>query len=107
MASEHTLVDIPSAATSFYADDQTPRIPALAVAVGPNVFIYRNLRPYFKFTLSPETVSEVEKSVWYATPRLLLLQIMWCLCPSSCLLLSVWHTLLDATGGNCMLALWA
>ncbi|DBA70591.1 TPA: Bardet-Biedl syndrome 1 protein [Trebouxia sp. C0005] len=64
MASEHTLVDIPSAATSFYADDQIPRIPALAVAVGPNVFIYRNLRPYFKFTLPPETVSDVEKTVW-------------------------------------------
>ncbi|DBA87232.1 TPA: Bardet-Biedl syndrome 1 protein [Trebouxia sp. C0004] len=64
MASEHTLVDIPSAATSFYADVQTPRIPALAVSVGPNVFIYRNLRPYFKFTLPPETVSDVEKTVW-------------------------------------------
>ena len=69
MASEHSLVNIPSAATSLYADDQTPRIPALAVAVGPNVFIYRNLRPYFKFTLPPETVSEVEKAVWYATPH--------------------------------------
>ena len=69
MASEHTLVDIPSAATSFYADDQTPRIPALAVAVGPRVFIYRNLRPYFKFTLPPETVSEVEKTVWCVEPQ--------------------------------------
>lgn len=89
MASEHMLVDIPSAATSFYADDQTPRIPALAVAVGPNVFIYRNLRPYFKFTLPPETVSDVEKTVWYATSNLPLLQAIWCLCQSSCHLLLV------------------
>ncbi|KAL3141002.1 Bardet-Biedl syndrome 1 protein, variant 2 [Trebouxia sp. C0010 RCD-2024] len=64
LASEHALLDIPCAITSFYADAQSPRIPALAVAVGPNVFIYRNLRPYFKFTLPLDVVSEVEKTIW-------------------------------------------
>ena len=67
MASEHTLRDTPCAIASFYADAQSPRIPALAVAVGANVFIYRNLRPYFNFTLPLETVSDIEKTVWYAT----------------------------------------
>lgn len=36
----------------------------MAVASGPYVFIYRNLRPYFKFTLPSVTVSEEEKGVW-------------------------------------------
>ncbi len=90
MVSEHTLVDIPSAATSFYADDQTPRIPALAVAVGPNVFIYRNLRPYFKFTLPPETVSEVEKSVWYVIPSLLLLCCYVAMLLCRCYVATMW-----------------
>lgn len=64
MASEHALLDTPCAITSFYADAQHPRIPALAVAVGPNVFIYRNLRPYFKFTLPLDVVSDVERAIW-------------------------------------------
>lgn len=90
MASEHTLRDIPCAIASFYADAQSPRIPALAVAVGANVFIYRNLRPYFNFTLPLETVSDMERTVWYAIP---LLCLVFCprtvahlcvACPSLC-----------------------
>ena len=64
LASEHALLDVPCAIASFYADAQSPRIPALAVAIGPNVFIYRNLRPYFKFTLPLDIVSETEKTIW-------------------------------------------
>ncbi len=33
------------------ADANTPRTPAVAVATGSFVYVYRNLRPYFKFTL--------------------------------------------------------
>ena len=34
--------------------------PALGVAVGPFVFIYRNMRPYGKFTVPPVEVSKAE-----------------------------------------------
>ncbi len=64
LASEHELLDVPCAIASFYTDSQSPRIPSLAVAVGANVFIYRNLRPYFKFTLPPEVISDVERTLW-------------------------------------------
>lgn len=47
----HTLLDAPVALAAFYPDSWTPRIPSIAVAAGSFVFVYRNLRPYMKFTL--------------------------------------------------------
>jgi hypothetical protein len=47
----HTLLDVPVAMCAFYPDLLTPRIPSIAVAAGSFVFVYRNLRPYMKFTL--------------------------------------------------------
>ena len=41
-----------------------PRTPAVAVASGPYVFIYRNLRPYFKFTLPPLEIDGRETEAW-------------------------------------------
>ena len=32
-------------------DNTEPKIPAVAVASGPHIYIYKNMRPYFKFTL--------------------------------------------------------
>mmetsp|Transcript_7059 Transcript_7059/g.25118 ORF Transcript_7059/g.25118 Transcript_7059/m.25118 type:complete len:582 (-) Transcript_7059:34-1779(-) len=64
VASEHTLLDLPVALCSFYTDLSAPRMPALAVASGPYVFIYRNLRPYFKFTLPELEVDSQERDTW-------------------------------------------
>lgn len=36
----------------------------MAVATGSNVYVYRNLRPYFKFALPPVTIHATETSVW-------------------------------------------
>lgn len=60
VASSSTLLDVPVALATFYADATStpPRIPAVAVAAGTFVFIYRNLRPYMKFTC-PEVRGEV------------------------------------------------
>ena len=41
-----------------------PRTPAIAVASGPYVFIYRNLRPFFKFTVPSMEISETELTIW-------------------------------------------
>eukprot|EP00947_MAST-08B_sp_MAST-8B-sp1_P003262 g3262.t1 len=62
--SEHALLDSPVAICSFLADDHRPRCPAVAVASGSYVFIYRNLRPYFKFTLPSVEVDAAELAVW-------------------------------------------
>ena len=34
----------------FYADERSPAIPSVAVAAGPHVFVYRNLRPFVRWT---------------------------------------------------------
>ena len=38
-------------------DTTDPRTPAVAVAAGSFVYVYKNLRPYFKFTLPHLQVS--------------------------------------------------
>ena len=42
----------------------SPRTPAIGVASGPFVFIYRNLRPYFKFTVPPVEIDPTEAEIW-------------------------------------------
>lgn len=37
---------------------------AIAVASGPYIYIYKNLRPYFKFTLPPLEIHPVEQDLW-------------------------------------------
>lgn len=64
MQSEHTLIDLPTAVISFLMDTNEPRTPAVAVASGPYIYIYKNLRPYFKFTLPPLEVNSVEQDAW-------------------------------------------
>ncbi len=48
--------------------DQTePRVPAVAVASGAHIYIYKNMRPYFKFTLPTLEIHPAEKELWNAT----------------------------------------
>ena len=46
--SEHPIASQgePCAVTSFYADDRLPRVPAVAVAAGPHVYVYRSCLLY-------------------------------------------------------------
>ncbi len=48
----------------FETDMNTPRTPAIAVAAGSHVYVYRNLRPYFKFTLPSVDIASGELDVW-------------------------------------------
>ena len=56
---------MPVAITSFVSETAAPRMPSLAVASGSHVFIYRNLRPYYKFVLPPEDVNLEEQELWW------------------------------------------
>ncbi len=48
---EAPLLTMPTAMCSVYVDNTEPRTPAVAVASGSYIYMYKNLRPYFKFTL--------------------------------------------------------
>lgn len=68
IASEHDLLDAPAAVKAFYGEHLQGgggvRRPFLAVAAGAHVFIYRNLRPYYKFTVPPLETNSRELEVW-------------------------------------------
>lgn len=61
LSSESALLDLPTGLVSFFMDLHEPRIPAVAVASGPCVYIYKNLRPFFKFTLPGLDVNSLEQ----------------------------------------------
>ncbi|KAG8437878.1 hypothetical protein GDO86_008540 [Hymenochirus boettgeri] len=64
LMSENALLDLPTGVAAFLMDQNEPRTPAIAVASGPFIYIYKNLRPYFKFTLPAMEVNPLEKEVW-------------------------------------------
>ncbi|EKX46920.1 hypothetical protein GUITHDRAFT_70223, partial [Guillardia theta CCMP2712] len=68
LISELALLDTPSAICPFYAEQKagggSERIPSIAVACGQFIFIYKKLRPNFKFALPAPQVSEEELNVW-------------------------------------------
>jgi Bardet-Biedl syndrome 1 protein len=51
IAWESQLLDIPVAVCTYYSEASTPAVPFIAIASGSFIFIYKNARPYFKFTL--------------------------------------------------------
>jgi len=61
---EQKLLDLPCSVQCFYHEVASPPIPTLAVASGHQVFIYRYMRPYLKFTLPPIDVDSAEVEVW-------------------------------------------
>jgi|TARA_B100000768_G_scaffold166959_1_gene170720 Bardet-Biedl syndrome 1 protein len=68
LTSEHDLLEPPVAVCTFYpAEPKSPKRPSLAIAAGTHVYIYRNLRPYYKFTLPALAVDEQEMEVWKMT----------------------------------------
>ncbi|XP_005384452.1 PREDICTED: Bardet-Biedl syndrome 1 protein [Chinchilla lanigera] len=61
---ESPLPALPAAAATFLMEQHEPRTPALALASGPSVYVYKNLRPYFKFTLPQLPANPVEQDLW-------------------------------------------
>lgn len=69
LLTENTLLDLPTGLVSFLMEQHEPRTPAIAVASGPFIYIYKNLRPYFKFTLPTLEINSVEQDVWNQARR--------------------------------------
>ena len=51
--------------------------PAIAVASGPYIYVYKNLRPYFKFTLPPLDIHPVEQDLWNQAQMVSRLWVVW------------------------------
>ncbi|OQS01252.1 bardet-Biedl syndrome 1 family protein [Achlya hypogyna] len=64
LLSEQAILGVPVALCVFYSDSVRPRTPSIAVASGPSIYIYRNMRPYYKFTLPPLDVVSDEVKLW-------------------------------------------
>ena len=62
--SQHVILDTPSAMCTYYMDANQNELPAVAVATGSSIFIYRGLRPFFKFTLPSLDIHPKEVEVW-------------------------------------------
>eukprot|EP00095_Tigriopus_kingsejongensis_P005363 maker-scaffold34_size539781-snap-gene-3.18 protein:Tk05363 transcript:maker-scaffold34_size539781-snap-gene-3.18-mRNA-1 annotation:"bardet-biedl syndrome 1 isoform x1" len=62
--SENTIIDLPTGVVAFHMDQNDPKIPAIAVASGSHIYIYKNMRPYFKFTLPTLEIHHSEKELW-------------------------------------------
>eukprot|EP00903_Cladosiphon_okamuranus_P005978 g5900.t1 len=64
---EHALLEEPAGLCAFHGlGDNTGGLglPGVAVAAGPYIFIYKNLRPYFKFTAPLVEPSDEEIDLW-------------------------------------------
>ena len=64
LITENTLIDLPTGVVTFHMDSTHPPIPAIAVASASHIYIYKNLRPYFKFTLPTLDILPAEKEIW-------------------------------------------
>ncbi|BES90328.1 bardet-Biedl syndrome 1 [Nesidiocoris tenuis] len=64
LSAELPLLTQPCAVKCVYTDRNEPRVGGIIVASGANVLVYRNCRPYFKFTLPPQECSGLEAEVW-------------------------------------------
>mmetsp|Transcript_13797 Transcript_13797/g.22981 ORF Transcript_13797/g.22981 Transcript_13797/m.22981 type:complete len:603 (+) Transcript_13797:119-1927(+) len=64
LAVEYAILDNPVALCIIHSELSLPRIPSIAVAAGSHVFIYRQLRPYRKWTCPFVDISPVEEDIW-------------------------------------------
>ncbi|XP_055537016.1 Bardet-Biedl syndrome 1 protein homolog [Wyeomyia smithii] len=68
LTSEQNLPGIPSAVESLYINEQEPKIPIIAVAIASSVLFYRNMKPYYKYTIPGLTIEPLETEVWKKLP---------------------------------------
>lgn len=64
LVNDQGLPNIPSAVVSFYIDEYEPKVPVIAVSIGPSVLFYRNMKPYYKYTLSSMPIEPLEIEIW-------------------------------------------
>jgi len=59
------LHGVPTAVRAFFDDGKSVSGEAnIAVACGPSVFVYHKMKPFFKFTIDPPKIQQLELDVW-------------------------------------------
>ncbi|KAI1280886.1 Bardet-Biedl syndrome 1 protein [Halotydeus destructor] len=59
------LVDIPAGVASFHMDTgSSGNVPSIAVASGSFLYVYKNLKPFYKFQLPPIELNAMEVDAW-------------------------------------------
>uniref|UniRef100_A0A915BCB5 Bardet-Biedl syndrome 1 N-terminal domain-containing protein n=1 Tax=Parascaris univalens TaxID=6257 RepID=A0A915BCB5_PARUN len=61
---ESVLTDLPSAVVPFINELMQPTLPSIAIASGPSILIYKNLKPFYKFNIPTLDVDESENEAW-------------------------------------------
>lgn len=66
LVSSHKLLDEASCMQVFYpsALNRQSSVPAVGVATMNNIYIYRNMRPYYKFTVPNLIINSTEQAIW-------------------------------------------
>ncbi|XP_013780434.1 Bardet-Biedl syndrome 1 protein homolog, partial [Limulus polyphemus] len=64
LLSEHTVIDLPTGVVAFQMDTCDPKVSAIAVASGGHIYVYKNMRPFYKFTLPTLNIEPAELEVW-------------------------------------------
>ncbi|XP_051171319.1 Bardet-Biedl syndrome 1 protein homolog isoform X2 [Leptopilina boulardi] len=62
---EHNMIDAPCGVVGFYSENGNPRSAAVAVGAGASVFIFKNMRPHFKFCLPYLDAHPKEREIWH------------------------------------------
>ena len=61
---QNALLDLPTGVVSLYMDTTEPRTPAVIVASGASLYVYKNMRPYYKYNLPFLKVNTEEATLW-------------------------------------------
>lgn len=61
LVSQNAILGLPSAVTSF---NISKGVSAVGVAAGAAIFIYKNMRAFFKYTLPELELNQIEKEAW-------------------------------------------
>ncbi|KAK0161845.1 hypothetical protein PV327_008253 [Microctonus hyperodae] len=63
--SEHNLTGPACGVVGFYTENGNSRSAVVAVALGANVFIYKNMKPHFKYCLPYLDAHPKEREIWH------------------------------------------
>lgn len=61
---EKTILDFPTGIAAIYIDNHVPKTPAIILASGQSVFVYKNMTPLYKHTLKTLPVCQREQEYW-------------------------------------------
>ncbi|CAJ0565473.1 unnamed protein product, partial [Mesorhabditis spiculigera] len=59
---ESVLAEVPGAVCCFHNEQTT--VPSVAIASGHSLLIYKNLKPFYKFTVPGSKVNPIEEEAW-------------------------------------------